>query len=365
MSRPGLKLSLGWTVKNSTSLLHSTFEAVHDKVHEIVGIASVHDKVHGTERKLYYSVNIVVNYLDQLLRELCRELKRSLTCQVTPCFWTAPALLVFLILSLTAHAEVKPLTELPREQLRMLIKGHMGDWRTETDQRKGVPVPPALRPVPADAKRIALPSPETLGFDQLSLRDAVEQRRSLRAYAETPLTLKELSFLLWCTQGVAKVDRDDKGRIVNQFRTVPSGGARHPFETYLLLNRVEGLMPGVYRFLPHEHALMLIREDKALTSRISAACYGQTAPSQAAAVFVWAAVPYRTEWRYGPIAHRMIAIEAGHVCQNLYLAAESIGAGACAMLAYNQVQMDALIGVDGKDEFTIYMAPVGKKVAGE
>ncbi len=273
---------------------------------------------------------------------------------------------MLLILSLAAHAaEVRPLTELPREQLRMLIKGHMGDWRTATDQRKGVPVPPAQRPVPADARRMALPRPETLDLGRIPLKDVVEQRRSLRSYADTPLTLKELSFLLWCTQGVARADRDAEGRIVNQYRTVPSGGARHPFETYLLVNRVEGLAPGVYRFLPHEHALIVVREDPALTPKISAACYGQAAPAHSAVVFVWAAFPYRTEWRYGPIAHRMIAMEAGHVCQNLYLAAESIGAGACAMLAYNQDKMDALNGVDGTEEFAIYMAPVGKKVAGE
>ncbi|MBL7075947.1 MAG: SagB/ThcOx family dehydrogenase [Kiritimatiellae bacterium] len=241
----------------------------------------------------------------------------------------------------------------------------MGDWRQETDQRKGLPAPPVRQPIPGDAKRIALPRPETLALGQMPLKDVVTQRRSHRTFAATPLTLEELSFLLWCTQGVAKVDRDAEGRIVNQYRTVPSGGARHPFETYLLLNRVEGLTPGVYRFLPHEHALIQIREDKALAPKIKAACYGQAAPPQAAVVFVWTAVPYRTEWRYGPIAHRMIAIEAGHVCQNLYLAAESIGAGACAMLAYNQVKMDALLGVDGKEEFAIYIAPVGKQVADE
>jgi SagB-type dehydrogenase family enzyme len=272
---------------------------------------------------------------------------------------------VLLLLTLCAHAEVKSLTELPREQLRTMLKGHMGDWRMETDQRKGVPVPPVQRPVPVDAKRIALPRPETLDFGRAPLKDVVEQRRSLRTYADTPLSLKELSFLLWCTQGVAKVDRDAEGRIVNQYRTVPSGGARHPFETYLLIDRVDGLVPGVYRFLPHEHALIMVREDHELAPRISEACYNQAAPAKAAVVFVWAAVPYRTEWRYGPIAHRMIAIEAGHVCQNLYLAAESIGAGACAMLAYNQAKMDALIGVDGKEEFTIYLAPVGKKVVDE
>ncbi len=280
--------------------------------------------------------------------------------------YNTSVLFVLLFLPLCAHAtEVQPLAELPREQLRVFLKGYMGDWRTETDQRKGLPAPPAAQPVPTHAKRMALPHPETLDLGTMPLKDAIVRRRSVRAYAAEPLTRAELSFLLWCTQGVAKVDRDAEGRIVNQYRTVPSGGARHPFETYLLLNRVEGLVPGIYRYLPHEHALIQIREDAALAPRIKAACYGQTAPPQAAVVFVWTAVPYRTEWRYGPIAHRMIAIEAGHVCQNLYLAAESIGAGVCAMLAYNQVKMDALIGVDGKEEFAIYMAPVGKKVANE
>jgi SagB-type dehydrogenase family enzyme len=66
------------------------------------------------------------------------------------------------------------------------------------------------------------------------------------------------------------------------------------------------------------------------------------------------------EWRYGLAAHKVIAIDAGHVCQNLYLACEAIGAGTCAIAAYDQEAMDDLVGLDGKDEFTIYLAPVGK-----
>jgi SagB-type dehydrogenase family enzyme len=87
--------------------------------------------------------------------------------------------------------------------------------------------------------------------------------------------------------------------------------------------------------------------------------------SDAAAVFIWAAIPYRTEWKYAYLSPRMIAMEAGHVCQNLYLSAESIGAGACAMLAYDQASIDALIGVDGKDEFALYLACVGRLAKGE
>jgi len=76
--------------------------------------------------------------------------------------------------------------------------------------------------------------------------------------------------------------------------------------------------------------------------------------------FVWTALPYRAEWRYTTSAHRVILMDAGHVCQNLYLAVEAIGCGTCAVAAYHQDLMDELVKVDGKDEFTVYMAPVGK-----
>ena len=260
---------------------------------------------------------------------------------------------------------VKSLSELPREQLRTFLKGHVGDWRGETDQSRGLPPPPVQRPVPESAKFIDLPPPDTITVGQLPLVQAIKQRRSLREYAPTPLSQEALSFLLWSTQGVSSYTQDADGNIVSQYRTVPSGGARHPFETYLLINRVQGLTPGLYRFMPFGHKLCLLRESNYLAADIQTACYGQDFPGKAAVVFVWAAVPGRTEWRYGYIAHRMIAMDVGHVCQNLYLSAEAIGAGACAMLGYSQPHMDALIGVDGTDEFTIYMASVGKKVAGD
>ncbi len=89
-------------------------------------------------------------------------------------------------------------------------------------------------------------------------------------------------------------------------------------------------------------------------------CGGQTFAGRGAVVFIWAIIPYRIEWRYSTIAHKAAAIEAGHICQNLYLACEAIGAGTCAIVAYDQKSADAFIGVDGKDEFTVYIAPVGK-----
>jgi len=188
------------------------------------------------------------------------------------------------------------------------------------------------------------------------LLTAIKQRQSRRKFTDSALTVDELSFLLWSTQGVRNIDENK----VWTRRTVPSAGARHPFETYLIVNRVDQLKSGVYRYLPIEHKLLLVNDAAPTADQESEACCGQSFGGDAAAVFVWTVLPYRSEWRYSILAYKGILVDAGHVCQNLYLACETIGAGACAILAYDQNAMDALIGVDGKDEFTIYLAPVGK-----
>jgi SagB-type dehydrogenase family enzyme len=258
-------------------------------------------------------------------------------------------------------AQPLPLDQVPVEQLRSMLKGYPGDWRDDTDQRRGLPAPPPGKPVPGDAARIGLVAPDACGVDSVAFVDAVAGRRSCRSFAEAALTLKELSFLAWCTQGVTKVERNENGQAVGRYRTAPSGGARYPLETYLLVNRVEGVRPGVYRYLPGDHELVTVRPDAEVAAGARAACYGQPFVRDAAVVFVWAAVPYRTEWKYAYLAPRMIAMEAGHACQNLCLGAEAIGAGACPMLGYDQASMDALLGVDGSEEFTVYLACVGRR----
>ena len=123
-----------------------------------------------------------------------------------------------------------------------------------------------------------------------------------------------------------------------------------------------GVAPGLYRYLPLDHKLCLLSTEPDLAARVHAASRDQFV-LDSAATFIWTALPYRSEWRYAVLAHKMIAVDIGHVCENLYLAAESIGAGTCAIGAYDQARIDAVLGVDGVDgvdEFTIYMAPVGK-----
>jgi SagB-type dehydrogenase family enzyme len=226
----------------------------------------------------------------------------------------------------------------------------------QTDQRKGVPAPPVQKPPAEDAPRVDLPAPADLTVGTMPLIDAIRQRRSRRKYTSEPLSQEELSFLLWATQGVSKVVGWTETRHV--FRTVPSGGNRQPFETYLLVNRVENIEPGLYRYLPLEHQLVLLSTDADLVDRIHEGTYDQYVKGSAV-TFAWTAIPYRTAWRYSILSPKIIAQDSGHLCQNLYLACEAIGAGTCAIGAYDQAKMDAALGVDGEHEFTVYVAPVG------
>ena len=229
------------------------------------------------------------------------------------------------------------------------------DWR-KTDQNRGVRPPPIQKIVPEDARRIDLDGPEKWDkMKETSLIAAIANRQSRRRFSSEPLTLAELSFLLWVTQGV----RETTGSYTVQ-RTVPSAGCRHSFETYLGIMNVQDVEPGIYLFLPLEHQLVLVREDRNLGPSLVKAALDQTFCGESAVTFIWTTIPYRMEWRYDLAAHRVILIDAGHVGQNLYLACEAIGAGTCTVGAYDQELMDQLLGVDGNDEFTLYLAPVGK-----
>lgn len=232
------------------------------------------------------------------------------------------------------------------------------DW-SSTDQSRGIPPPPPQKPVPPDALPIALPGTDR--FEEVcdaGLLRILRIRRSLRRYADIPLSLEELAFLLWATQGVTGRPGE-----AATYRPVPSAGARHAFETYLYCRKVETLKEGIYRYLPLEHSLLFEFAGRRLADRITEACFGQRFVGQGAVTFFWSVIPYRMEWRYGPAAHRVLPMDVGHVCQNLYLSAEAIGAGACAVAAYDQEALDALLRLDGEEEFVIYLAPVGKRSA--
>jgi SagB-type dehydrogenase family enzyme len=226
----------------------------------------------------------------------------------------------------------------------------------ESPQRQGVEQPPLQLDFVRSAKWIELPKPAETDFPTFDLRKAIEQRRSVRQYSEQPLSLEELSLLLWLTQGV----KETPDRPVT-FRTVPSAGARHAYETYILANRVSSLEPGIYRFMAIEHAL--IEEDltHGIAERLEEACWKQKMVTKSAATFIWAAVVERMTWRYIERGFRYLHLDAGHICQNLYLAGEAIGCGTCAIGAYDDDDVNELLGFDGMRMMVTYLATLGKK----
>jgi SagB-type dehydrogenase family enzyme len=225
-----------------------------------------------------------------------------------------------------------------------------------TKQGRGLKPPPIEKPYLSEDKIINLVLPEHWKtIRKISVEKAIAQRKTRRSYTKDVLNLDELSFLLWATQGLRK-----QKSVVTNFRTVPSAGCRHALETYIAVFRIEGISKGIYRYLPISHQLVEVIKPENLEDLVTQAASGQSFVGESALTFIWTTMPARMEWRYGRSSYKLIALDAGHVCQNLYLACAAIGAGTCAIAAYDQELVDKLLGIDGVEEFAIYMAPVGK-----
>ena len=227
----------------------------------------------------------------------------------------------------------------------------------QTDQMAGKTQPPLEVEVQENAALIPLPAAENIHFPVMNVRTAIDNRVSIRRYAEENLTLEELAYLLWCTQGVKQIT----SRPVTM-RTVPSAGARHAFETYLLIKQVDDLEPGLYRYIATQHALTVVDTSNTIHEKISSACFSQKMIDNSAVTFIWVAVLERMIWRYGERGYRYLHLDAGHVCQNLYLAAEAINVGVCAIAAFEDNDLNAGMHLDGKQKFAIYLASTGKKI---
>jgi SagB-type dehydrogenase family enzyme len=224
-----------------------------------------------------------------------------------------------------------------------------------SDQMRGLPPPPLERPHGAAVEAVTLPDQGSLPGSTLSLNEAVERRRSVRSFAAEPISIGELSAMLWCTQGVKRVVHGSA-----TMRTVPSAGARHAFETFLLVNGVTGVNPGLYRYAALSHSLLHVEHAPDISDRIVEACLGQTFVKSCAATFIWTAEVYRMTWRYGDRGYRYIFLDAGHVCQNLYLCAQSLSCGVCAVAAFSDDDMNRALGLDGVERFTVYLAAMGR-----
>ncbi len=230
------------------------------------------------------------------------------------------------------------------------------DKYIETDQDKGIAQPPLEKPFHKDAELIDLPKVDKALIIKDDIVDSILGRKSHRIYRDKAVSLEELSYLLSMTQRI----KDIRGDNYLGLRPVPSAGGRHPFETYLAVLNVEGLKKGIYRYLPLEHKLLFVKDEENLSEKIIIASNIQKFAGMAGVTFIWSCIPYRTEWRYGDRSYKIMLLDAGHICQSLYLACETIGLGTCAIASYNQELMDKLIDVDGEDEFVVYLSPVGK-----
>ena len=226
----------------------------------------------------------------------------------------------------------------------------------ESDQSRKLPQPPLVKaPVRPEGEWVRLP----MDFENLKMNNdlvsLIRDRRSSRIYTGQPMTLLQLSFLLWATQGIKSI----RGKAYATIRTVPCGGARHQFETYLMVRNVEGLTPGAYHYLPMEHALEYLHPEENMDDAISESLSGQTWAAKANVVFYWAMDAYRVEWRYGIYAHRVAMIDVGHVGQNLYTAVTGLGLGCCAIAAFRHEKCCELFDLDGEGEYVVYTVPVG------
>lgn len=246
---------------------------------------------------------------------------------------------------------------------RELMKSHF-DSETfsteESDQARGIEPPPVEHETAESSRILALPEPGDTELIKSDLSECILERKSRRKYTDKPLSSEELSFLLWATQGVKKEipAYNNRGKVT--LRTVPSAGARHPFETYLAVNNVKGVEPGIYRYSALDHNLAFRFKVTGMQAKLTEAAVGQSFVGQAPAVFFWACKPYMGEWRYKGESHKAMLLDAGHVCQNFYLAAESLDLGTVAIAAYSQNKVDTLLKLDGEDEFVVYLAPVGR-----
>jgi len=181
----------------------------------------------------------------------------------------------------------------------------------------------------------------------------LEKRRSRRNFKSQPITKEELEALLWATQGVT----DKLGEFL--LRTAPSAGALYPIDTYLSVQKVEGVKAGIYKLNVATWALELLHESDH-GAEFAAAALDQEIAEKAAVVFIWSAVFPRSTRKYAQRAYRYVYLDAGHICQNLYLASEALGLGCCGIAALYDDEVNKLISADGRYESVIYMGAVGK-----
>ncbi len=194
---------------------------------------------------------------------------------------------------------------------------------------------------------VNLPSPRYDG--KISVEKSLLKRRSVRTFKKAPLTLADVSQVLWAAQG----ETDNRG-----FRTAPSAGALYPLEVYIVSGDVDDLASGIYRYIPKGHQLILIEKgDK--RPDLCRAALGQNSIQNAPFVIVFSAIPKRTTGRYGERGMQYVFIEVGHAAQNVCLQAVSMELGQVVIGAFDDSKVKKILNM-GEDELPLYILPVGR-----
>ena len=241
------------------------------------------------------------------------------------------------------------------------MKSNFNEFKNiKTDKMKGVPEPEKIKSYDSNSVIRDLPVAHREVLKKENIYDCIKDRKSTRFYSDEQVSLEELSYMLWATQGILG---ENKGGLIH--KTVPCSGATHTFETYLFINNVENLERGIYRYLPVEHKLLFVEALSDVDERLDAITLDQPFVAnfarKAAVTFAWSTTPYRSEWKFDISAHKKILIDVGHICQNLYLASESVDIGVCTIGIYDQEAIDKILQLDGEEEFVVYLAATGKK----
>jgi len=212
-----------------------------------------------------------------------------------------------------------------------------------------IPTPtPSPTPTPAPVTTVQLPEPRLKS--EISLEEALLKRRSIREYANLPLTLEDVSQLLWAAQGITAKWGG---------RTAPSAGALYPLEVYLVVGNVENLAAGVYKYKPERHELVKVRDDD-VRGELAKAALGQSWVKEGAIDIVIAAVYERTTKKYGDRGMMYTHMEAGHAAQNIYLQAAALDLGMVTIGAFYDDQVKDILDMP-RNETPLYVIPVGRK----
>jgi len=202
-----------------------------------------------------------------------------------------------------------------------------------------------------EAPRVSLDPPAFQ--DGMSIWETVGGRQSIRDFAREPVSLAALSQMLWAAQGITRQE------LHREFRAAPSAGALYPVETYLSAQNVSDLEPGIYHYSSSEHAIELLKEGS-FGARFAEAAFDQDFLAAAGVVFCWTAVFARSAWKYAERAYRYVYLDAGHIAQNVALAAVALGLGSCQVAALYDDEVNTLLGVDGEEESILYLTAVGR-----